>query len=102
MISDLYRLRDLLTALEYDPEDEFALIDALDLIENLIVAVEKPPQAKPNACMRVPTPPPPVPVAPPVAPPAPKFGGRQKRPDSQKLTVARKPRQKKVKKSDAA
>lgn len=96
MISDLYRLRDLLTALEYDPEDEFALIDALDLIESLIVAVEKPTQAKANACMRVPTPPPPVPVAPVAPPPAEKKPHRfvdqtysEKKP--------RKPRQKKVK-----
>lgn len=102
MIGDLHKLRDLLTCFEYDDPDPAMIDQALDLIEKLIVANETPVRDKPNACMRVPTPPPPAPPPPaPVAPPAPRFSGRQRK-DGQKFTVARKPRQKKKVKPDAA
>jgi hypothetical protein len=108
MINDLHRLRDLLTALEYDPEDDVALIEALDLIEKLIAANEKPDPTRPvGLCYTLPTPKPPVPVAPaPVAPPpAPKPPAERPRrfvDQAYSEKPPRKPRQTKVKPNAAA
>lgn len=69
MIPELRRLHFLLDALEYEVDDP-ALGEAIEIVEKLIVAHEKPlPVPTVGLCYRVPTPVPPAPPAP--VPPAP-------------------------------
>lgn len=90
MIENLRLLRDLLEAIDRgfdDPEeaDPTLMDQAMGIVETLLYKHEKPDPVKPNACMRLPTPP-----APPPAP------VKQPRPDHQRPQVS-KPRVRKPK-----
>ena len=81
MIDALHELRDLLDAIEHDPEDQGAIDQAISTVERLILQHEPPlPQPAAGSCYRVPTP-----YSPASAPPPPK-----PRPESQRPTLSRK------------
>ena len=79
MIRELHSLRDTLdyihTWQDGDDIDPSVIDAALDIIERLLHQHEKPDPVKPNACMRLPTPP---------APPPPKPVAPQPRPENQR------------------
>lgn len=97
MIEELRRLRDLLDAIDRqfdDPDDRdpAAIDEAIRIVENLLHQHERPAPVKPNACMRLPTPPAPAAPVIPVKPP---------RPENQRPVVLRK-RKPKTQQEDAA
>ena len=97
MIEELRRLLDLLQALDQyldDPDDAdpSAIDEAIRIVENLLHQHERPAPVKPNACMRLPTPPAPAAPVIPVKPP---------RPENQRPVVLRK-RKPKTQQEDAA
>ena len=83
MITALHELRDLLDALEHEPDDQGAMDAAIEIVDRLILQRE-PPLAIPavGLCYSVPTP-----VSPAAAPP-PK--PRARRPANQSPTLSRK------------
>ena len=81
MIDALHELRDLLDAIEHDPEDQGAIDQAISIVERLITAHEPPlPTPKTGLCYSIPTPYSPASEPPP--PPKP-------RPESQRPTMSR-------------
>ena len=92
MIDALHELRDLLDAIEHDPEDQGAIDQAISIVERLITAHEAPlPTPAVGACYSVKTPvsratapPPPQPQPP---QPQPK---KSRRPKSQQFEIKRK------------
>ena len=86
MIDTLHELRDLLDALEHDPDDQGAIDQAISIVERLILRHEPPlPIPGVGLCYSVKTP-----FSPASAPPPPK--PRARRPANQCPTLSRKKR----------
>ena len=89
MINELHELRDLLDALEHEPDDQGAIDQAISIVERLILQHEPPlPTPAVGLCYRVPTP-----YSPTSAPPQPQQPPQQKksrRTKSQQFEIKRK------------
>ncbi len=91
MINELHELRDLLDALEHEPDDQGAIDQAISIVERLILQHEPTlPTPAVGLCYRVPTP-----VSPATAPPPPKQQQppqqkKSRRPKSQQFEIRRK------------
>ena len=82
MITALHELRDLLDALEHEPDDQGAMDAAIEIVDRLILQHEPPlPTPKTGLCYSIPTPYSPASEPPP--PPKP-------RPESQRPMMNRK------------
>ena len=76
MIDALHELRDLLDALEHEPDDQCAIDQAISIVDRLILQHEPPlPTPDVGLCYRVPTP-----FSPATAPPKPKPRPENQRP----------------------
>ena len=88
MIDELHELRDLLDALEHDPDDPTAIDQAISIVDRLIAAHERPlPTPAVGLCYRVPTPVSPASAPPQKPQPQPK---KSRRPKSQQFEIRRK------------
>lgn len=86
----LHELRDLLDALEHDPDDQGAIDQAISIVDRLIVDHERPlPTAGVGLCYRVPTPYSPASAPPQKAQPQPQ-PKKSRRPKSQQFEIRRK------------
>ena len=86
MIEALHELRDLLDALEHEPDDQGAIDQAISIVERLILQHEPPlPTPAVGLCYRVPTP-----FSPASAPPPPPKPQKSRRPANQSPTLSRK------------
>ena len=86
MITALHELRDLLDALEHEPDDQGAMDAAIAIVDRLIVQNERPlPTPAVGLCYRVPTP-----YSPASAPPPPPKPQKARRPANQCPTLSRK------------
>ena len=90
MITALHELRDLLDALEHDPDDQGAMDAAIAIVDRLIAQNEPPlPMPKAGLCYAVPTPVSPA-SAPPPQPQQPPQQKKPRRPKSQQFEIKRK------------
>ena len=88
MIDTLHELRDLLDALEHEPDDQGAIDQAISIVERLILQHEPTlPTPAVGACYSVPTPFSPASAPPPPPQPQPK---KSRRPKSQQFEIRRK------------
>lgn len=91
MMAALHELRDLLDAIEHDPDDPTAMDAAIAITERLIVAHEPPlPTPAVGLCYRVPTPVSPATAPPPPQPQQPPQQKKSRRPKSQQFEIRRK------------